>query len=114
VFAAEALRARDSASFALGGGAHGKCGASAAVRRPEEKILVVVLTGDRSLAGAFNSNVIRHASEFMREHSSKQIELVVWVKRARHFPEEGLKLPANIWMCLQRWNFRKPRKLRRV
>ena len=25
-------------------------------RRPEERILVVVLTGDRSLAGAFNSN----------------------------------------------------------
>src|SRR5271155_4798394 len=34
-------------------------------RRPEEKILVMVLTGDRSLCGAFNSNVLRHAMDFI-------------------------------------------------
>src|ERR1700684_2014600 len=53
------------------------------VRRPEDKILVVVLTGDRSLAGAFNSNVIRRATEFMREYSSKKLELMVVGKKAR-------------------------------
>jgi len=53
------------------------------VRRPEEKILMIVLTGDRSLAGAFNSNVIRHANDFMREHSSKKIELMVIGKKGR-------------------------------
>ena len=42
-------------------------------RRPEERILVVVLTGDRSLAGAFNTNVLRRAMEFFRENSSKKI-----------------------------------------
>src|SRR5579871_3174382 len=42
-------------------------------RRPEEKILVVVLTGDRSLAGAFNANVIRRAIVFGRENSSKKL-----------------------------------------
>src|ERR1700719_2408646 len=30
-------------------------------RRPEQKVLALVLTGDRSLAGAFNTNVIRRA-----------------------------------------------------
>src|SRR5271168_3354841 len=35
-------------------------------RRPEERLLVVVLTGDRGLCGAFNTNVIRAASEFFR------------------------------------------------
>jgi F-type H+-transporting ATPase subunit gamma len=61
------------------------------VRRPEEKILVVVLTGDRSLAGAFNSNVIRHASDFMRERSSKRIELMVVGKKGRDtFRKRGL------------------------
>src|ERR1700685_4274931 len=45
-------------------------------RRPEERILVVTLTGDRSLAGAFNSNVIRRAMVFFREESAKKIEVV--------------------------------------
>ncbi|MGC2767277.1 MAG: F0F1 ATP synthase subunit gamma, partial [Candidatus Acidiferrum sp.] len=36
------------------------------LRRTEDKILVVLLTGDRSLADAFNSNVIRLAGEFIR------------------------------------------------
>ena len=41
-------------------------------RRPEERMLVVVLTGDRSLAGAFNANVIRRAIDVLRENSSKK------------------------------------------
>jgi F-type H+-transporting ATPase subunit gamma len=52
-------------------------------RRPEEKILVLVLTGDRALAGAFNSNVLRHAMEFMREHQQQKIELMVVGKKGR-------------------------------
>ncbi len=36
-------------------------------RRPEEQVLVVVLTGDRSLCGAFNTNVLRRAMSFIRE-----------------------------------------------
>ncbi len=52
-------------------------------RRPEERILVVVLTGDRSLAGAFNSNVIRRAIVFIRENSSKKIQLIAIGKKGR-------------------------------
>ncbi len=52
-------------------------------RRPEERILVVVLTGDRSLAGAFNTNVLRRAMEFFREHSSKKIQVAVVGKKGR-------------------------------
>jgi F-type H+-transporting ATPase subunit gamma len=86
-YAHEILRVLRSAAARMENVAH-----PLLVRRPEEKILVVVLTGDRSLAGAFNSNVIRHASEFMREHSSKQIELVVVGKKGRDtFRKRGLK-----------------------
>src|SRR6202042_2972959 len=46
-------------------------------RRPEERILVVVLTGDRSLAGAFNTNVLRRSPSFIRENSSRKTELIV-------------------------------------
>jgi F-type H+-transporting ATPase subunit gamma len=52
-------------------------------RRPEEKILVVVLTGDRSLAGAFNANVIRRALIFARENSSKKIQSIAIGKKGR-------------------------------
>ncbi|MGB8541234.1 MAG: ATP synthase F1 subunit gamma [Candidatus Acidiferrales bacterium] len=63
------------------------------VRRVEDKILVLVVTGDRSLAGAFNSNVIRRATEFMHEHSSKKLELMVVGKKARDtFRKRGLEM----------------------
>jgi F-type H+-transporting ATPase subunit gamma len=52
-------------------------------RRPEEKILVMVLTGDRSLCGAFNSNVLRHAMDFIREHHAQKLELIVIGKKGR-------------------------------
>jgi F-type H+-transporting ATPase subunit gamma len=52
-------------------------------RRPEEKILVVVVTGDRSLAGAFNTNVIRRAIQFMRENSSKKAQVIAVGKKGR-------------------------------
>jgi F-type H+-transporting ATPase subunit gamma len=52
-------------------------------RRPEEKILIVVLTGDRSLAGAFNTNVLRRAMSFARENSSKQIAGIAVGKKGR-------------------------------
>ena len=52
-------------------------------RRPEGKLLVMVLTGDRSLAGAFNSNVLRHTSTFIREHKDKKLEFLVVGKKGR-------------------------------
>jgi F-type H+-transporting ATPase subunit gamma len=52
-------------------------------RRPEEKILVVVVTGDRSLAGAFNSNVLRRAMQVLRENSSKKVSVLPIGKKGR-------------------------------
>src|SRR5712692_1350160 len=34
--------------------------------RPEEKILAIVLSGERGLAGAFSANILRKASDFFR------------------------------------------------
>jgi F-type H+-transporting ATPase subunit gamma len=73
-------------------------------RRPEEKLLVMIITGDRSLAGAFNTNVLRHASEFLREHSSQKIEVMVVGKKGREtmrkrgwkFAGEYLNVSANV------------------
>src|SRR4030095_11371265 len=39
--------------------------------RPEERILLVVVTADRGLCGAFNTNILRAATAFLREHLGK-------------------------------------------
>lgn len=56
---------------------------------PEKKILVVVLTGDRSLCGAFNTNVIRRATAFLREKSAKEIFLLPIGKKGRNALKRG-------------------------
>src|SRR6185437_4626997 len=52
-------------------------------RRPEEKALVVILTGDRSLCGAFNANVIRRSIQFLRENASRTNEILVVGRKGR-------------------------------
>ena len=51
--------------------------------RPEEKILVIVLTGERGLAGAFNSNILRKANEFFRANKGKKISVIPVGKKGR-------------------------------
>jgi F-type H+-transporting ATPase subunit gamma len=77
-YAKEILRVLRSAAARMEAPAHPLLN-----RRSEAKILVLVLTGDRSLAGAFNSNVLRHAMEFIREHHAQKLELMVVGKKGR-------------------------------
>ena len=51
--------------------------------RPEERILAIVLTGERGLAGAFNTNILRKANEFLREHRDKKLSVVPVGKKGR-------------------------------
>jgi F-type H+-transporting ATPase subunit gamma len=77
-YAKEILRVLRSAAARMESPAH-----ALLKRRPEQKILVMVLTGDRSLAGAFNSNVLRQTSNFIREHQDKTLEFLVVGKKGR-------------------------------
>jgi F-type H+-transporting ATPase subunit gamma len=77
-YAGEILRVMRSAAARMESAAH-----PLLERRPEEKILLVVLTGDRSLAGAFNTNVIRRTIQFVRENSSKKLQMVAVGKKGR-------------------------------
>ena len=54
-------------------------------RRGDEKIELVIITADRGLCGAYNTNIIRQALEFLNEHSGKKVELNILGKRARDF-----------------------------
>ncbi len=55
------------------------------IRRPEERILLVLITGDRGLVGAFNTNIIKHAQKFLAEHASQSVELELLGRKGRDF-----------------------------
>jgi F-type H+-transporting ATPase subunit gamma len=51
--------------------------------RPEQNILAIVLTGERGLAGAFNTNILRKANDFFRANRSKKLSTLTVGKKGR-------------------------------
>jgi F-type H+-transporting ATPase subunit gamma len=54
-------------------------------RREERRILLVVITGDKGLAGAFNTNLIKTASRFVVEHPGAGITFELIGRKGRDF-----------------------------
>jgi len=54
-------------------------------RREEKRIQLLVVTADRGLAGAFNSNVIRASQKFIQEHSGAEVQLELIGRKGRDF-----------------------------
>ena len=54
-------------------------------RREERRILLVVITGDKGLAGAFNTNLIKSAGRFVAEHSAAQITFELIGRKGRDY-----------------------------
>jgi len=69
----------------------GDLGIQLAVQRPVEKVLFIVITSDRGLAGAYNANVIKLAKSTIREKYSAQAakgNVMIWAigkKGYEHF-----------------------------
>jgi len=55
------------------------------VVRPEKRIQLLVITADRGLAGAFNSNVLRSALKFIQDHKDTEVQLELIGRKARDF-----------------------------
>ncbi len=53
--------------------------------RGDEKYLIVLISADKGLAGAFNANVIKAAQAFMKENSSKSAEMIPVGRKGRDF-----------------------------
>ena len=53
--------------------------------RGDERYLVILVTADKGLAGAFNTNLIKAAQAFMREHAGKSIEMLPVGRKGRDF-----------------------------
>lgn len=55
------------------------------VRRPASRKRLVIITADKGLCGAFNSNILRASLAFLREQGDASVTLVVVGKKARDF-----------------------------
>ena len=55
------------------------------VRRPENSITVIVVSGEKGLAGAFNSNILKAAMNFMTARQGKNIDIVAVGRKARDY-----------------------------
>ncbi|MGE5519465.1 MAG: ATP synthase F1 subunit gamma [Candidatus Dadabacteria bacterium] len=68
------------------------------VERPVERILFIVITSDRGLAGAYNANVIKLAKQTIREHYSSALakgNVSIWTigkKGWEHFTKNNFNV----------------------
>ena len=53
--------------------------------RGDERYVLALVTADRGLCGAFNTNLIKAAQRFINENKDKQVELVVIGRKGREF-----------------------------
>jgi F-type H+-transporting ATPase subunit gamma len=53
--------------------------------RGDERYLLVLVTADKGLCGAFNTNLTKAAQQFMRDNADKQVELLAIGRKGRDF-----------------------------
>ncbi|HEY1165912.1 MAG TPA: ATP synthase F1 subunit gamma [Chitinophaga sp.] len=84
---------------------------SLAAERPVEKVLIVVITSDRGLCGAYNSNLIKLAKQLIREKYAEQyakgrVEIMpIGKKGYEHFAKNGYKINDQYWHLFADLNF---------
>jgi F-type H+-transporting ATPase subunit gamma len=55
------------------------------IRREENNVLVVVVTGDKGLAGAFNTNINKAATRFLETKAGKNVDIECVGRKGRDF-----------------------------
>ena len=53
--------------------------------RGDQRYLLILITADKGLCGAFNTNLIKAAQSFVRDNSGKQIEILAVGRKGRDF-----------------------------
>jgi F-type H+-transporting ATPase subunit gamma len=93
------------------GSVDGNLGGGLNVERPIEKVLIIVVTSDRGLCGAFNSNSIKLAKSVIRENYKTQFEkgnvtiLPLGKKGWENFTRNGFKTIDDFWTIFSDLNF---------
>jgi len=61
--------------------------------RPEKRILAIVITADRGLAGGFNANLLKLAQRFVNEHRDNELTFELIGRKGRdYFRKRGAKI----------------------
>ncbi len=55
------------------------------VRRPEQTLTLIVVSGERGLAGAFNSNILKAASNFIASKGDRNIDIISVGRKSREY-----------------------------
>src|SRR5215831_10681243 len=55
------------------------------MRRPEQTVLLIVVSGEKGLAGAFNSNILKAASRFIESKRGKNIDILALGRKSRDY-----------------------------
>jgi F-type H+-transporting ATPase subunit gamma len=80
--------------------------------RPEERVLVIVLTGERGLAGAFNTNILKKASEVFRANKGKKLSVIPVGKKGRDaLKRAGFEFAAEFINVLAKVEFSTAREI---
>src|SRR5687768_11209241 len=93
--------------------AEGDVSMDLAVKRPVEKVLVMVITSDRGLCGGYNSNLIKLAKQVIREKYSAQSAkgnaeiLPMGKKGLEHFAKNNFKVIDHYWNIFSDLSFEK-------
>lgn len=66
-----------------------------AEQRPVNKVLLVVVTSNRGLCGAFNANVLKKTKERMQFYADKEVEILTIGKKAHDILSKSEKIFAN-------------------
>lgn len=61
-------------------------------RRPVERALVIVLTSDRGLAGAFNTSLLRASSDMLKTAEGEKVLVTYGKKATQFFSRRGFKI----------------------
>jgi F-type H+-transporting ATPase subunit gamma len=84
-------------------------------KRSEERILVIVLAGERGLAGAFNSNILKKAYEFIRSKPGKKIVTIPVGKKGRDsLRKAGFEFAAEYTNVLARVDYGTAREISKL
>jgi len=74
--------------------------------RPVEKVLLVLVTADRGLCGAFNTNLLRAAQNYLDENRRRQVSLIAVGRKGRdHFRRYPVNLAGEYVGVFSRLQF---------
>lgn len=65
------------------------------MRREEKNVMLIVVTGEKGLAGAFNTNILKGATKFLESKQDKNIDIITVGRKGRDFFKRRYKALAQ-------------------